>query len=168
MTKDEMQRRKEELKYTITVPEVLSKYGVKVKRDRCIPFCHDSKSYNAKVSNGLYYCFVCNKSMDIYDITMHFNHCDFSTAFDILGGNEKPSFSSEIKARQARIRREKEIALKLKIQRQTREVVAVMAALRNIINESDPFSDDWCWAQNKLSYQLQLLEHYEGVERGAN
>lgn len=163
MTREQMQTRKEELKYINTVPDVLSRYGVMTKRDRCIPFCHDSKNYNAKVSNGLYYCFVCNKSMDIFDITMHFNHCDFLTAFEILGGNEKPSFTTVTKARQAKLRIEKEKRLKQELQRHIKEIVLTIAALRKIINESEIFSDNWCWAQNQYAYQIQLLEHYEGV-----
>lgn len=156
-----MEKRKEELKIEHTVPEILNQYGVQVKRGRCKAICHESRmqnAQNAKVSDGLYYCFPCDKTMDIFDITMHFNHCDFWTAFELLGGTEKPSFTTVVKANQSKIEREQKIVLERKKKAESKQIRDYITAYRNIIADETPFSDLWSYCQNKLQYQLYLLE----------
>ena len=85
MTKEEIDERKQILLDTVSVPDILYRYGVSVRNGRCKAICHEGNNYTVKVSHGLYYCFKCNRSMDIFDITMHFNNCDFWTAFEVIG-----------------------------------------------------------------------------------
>lgn len=158
MTIEEIEERKEELKATISIPSILNQYGVSMKRGRCRSICHNDPNYTAKISDSLYFCFVCNKAMDIFDITMHFNNCDFWTAFELLGGTEKPSFTATIKANKARRERERRIASERKKKAELRQIYNYITAYRNIIAESEPLSDIWCYCQNKLQYQLYLLE----------
>jgi peptide methionine sulfoxide reductase MsrB len=163
LTKEEVEERKEILKATITVPDVLSRYGIEVKRGRCTPICHEPRIHNAKnakVSDGLYYCFPCDKTMDIFDITMHFNNCDFWTAFELLGGTEKPSFTSVVKANKAKRERDQRIAKERKEKDSLKQIQMYITAYRNIIAEEEPFSELWCYCINKLQYQLYLHEYY--------
>ena len=170
MTREEIDERKQILLATVSVPDILYRYGIQVKQSRCIPFCHvpsrsNIKNRSAKVSDGLYYCFVCNRSMDIFDITMHFNNCDFWTAFELLGGTEKPSFSAARKAKLALKEREqrniKERAQKAELKR----VMMYITAYRNIIATSEPFSDLWCECQNQLQLELYHLEYMTDEEK---
>ena len=164
MTKDELEERKEALKVTLSVPDILSRYGVEVNRGRCKAICHETRmrgAKNAKVSEGLYYCFVCDKSMDIFDIEMHFSHCDFWTAFELLGGTEKPSFTATRKAKTAIRERDNKVKRQREDELILRRIRMHIAAYRNIIKESEPLSDLWCFAQNKLPYQIYLLEYYD-------
>lgn len=150
----------EEVKAMNNVPDVLARYGVEVKRGRCKAICHDGKNYTAKVSNDLYYCFKCSKPMDIFDIVMHMDNCDFRTAFELLGGTDKPSFRTVRRAkaskreRQIKVNRQQEFNFKMK------EIGMYIDAYRNIIAEEKPFSDLWCYCKNKLQYQLYLHEYY--------
>lgn len=155
---EEIQKRRDIIKSNITVPEVLQKYGVKVMRGRSIGICHAGKDLNAKVTNEYLWCYVCNESMDIFDITMHFTHCDFWTAFELLGGTEKPSFTATVRANKAKKERDNRIANELKEKAKLREIQCFITALRNMIEDSEPFSELWCYSQNKLQYQLYLLE----------
>jgi len=158
LTREEIEERKEALRATISVPDILSRYGVKVRGNRCQGFCHDGKDYNMKVFKTGCRCFVCDKSMDIFDITMHFEYCDFWTAFELLGGTEKPSFTAIRKAKSAIKEREDRNIRQHKIDVELRRIRAYVTAYRNIIKTSEPYSDLWCYVQNKLPYQIYLLE----------
>ena len=158
MTKEEIDERKEYLKSTISAPSILSKYGVKIVRNRCKGFCHDGKDLNMKVFKDGCNCFVCHKTMDIFDITMHFNHCDFWTAFELLGGTEKPSFTATIKANKAKRERDLQIAKARKEKEELRWINAYITVYRNLIEQSEPLSDDWCYYMNKLQYQIYIQE----------
>ncbi len=158
MTREEMEQRKEQLRIENTVSSVLSKHGIHVKNGRSKAICHDGKNYTAKVSDTLYYCFKCNKSMDIFDSTIHFNHCDFWTAFELLGGTERPSFTTVIKANKAKKERESRIVKEREIRARIQRIQMFVTAYRNLINESEPYSDIWCYCYGKLQYQIYLLE----------
>jgi hypothetical protein len=164
LTEEEISERKEYLRATVSVPEVLNRYGIKVKWNRCRGFCHDGKDFNMKVFNTGCHCFVCGKSYDIFDITMMLNSCEFWTAFELLGGTEKQSFTTSRKAKQAVRDREQRIAQQRAEELRFRELQMYITAYRKIIEQEEPFSDLWCYVQDRLPYQLYLLEEY--IERG--
>lgn len=149
---------KDEIKAITTVPEVLQRYGIQVKRGRCKAICHDGNNLTAKASDNLYFCFKCNKQMDIFDITMHFNHCDFRTAFELLGGIEKPSFKATILASKARKEQEQRVARENKKKAELGQITTLITAYRDIIREENRISDLCAYCYNKLQYQLYLLE----------
>lgn len=151
---------KEEVRAMNSVPDVLMRYGVQVKRGRCKSICHEGKNYTAKVSDDLYFCFKCNEAMDVFDIVMHMDNCDFKTAFELLGGTDKPSFRTVRKAKSAMKRRQTKIDKRRELNFKLREMGMYIDAYRNIIAEEEPFSDLWCYCHNKLQYQLYLHEYY--------
>ena len=165
MTKEEIDERKQILLDTVSVPDILYRYGVSVRNGRCKAICHEGNNYTVKVSHGLYYCFKCNRSMDIFDITMHFNNCDFWTAFELLGGTEQPSFSAVRKAKSALKEREqrniKERAKKSELKR----IRMYITAYRALIATSEPFSELWCECQNQLQLELYHLEYMTDEEK---
>ena len=158
MTIEEIQRRKEELRAVISVPDILNKYGVEIKRGRCKGICHEGKDFNAKVTNDYLWCYVCNSSMDIFSITQHFENCDFWTAFELLGGTERPSFTATVKAQKARKERELKESQELKHRMELRRIQNYITVYRNIIAEEKPLSELWCYCQNRLQYQIYLLD----------
>lgn len=164
MTNEKIEERKEYLRSTISATEVLTRYGIQVKRSRCRGFCHDGKDMNMKVFRTGCHCFVCSKSMDIFDITMHFNNCDFWTAFELLGGTEKPSFTAVRKGKKAQRERQIRVNKQKELNRKLKGIRMHITAYRNIIARAKPFSYIWCYCHNKLQYQLYLLEYY--TERG--
>lgn len=160
LTKDYVDKRKEILKANISVSDVLLQHGVKVRNGRCKSICHEGTNYTAKVSHELYYCFKCGKSMDIFDATMYFNNCDFITAFELLGGNETPSFTATVKANRAKKERDIRIVNEQKDKLKLRQIQICITAYRNVIATEKPLSDLWCYCVNQLQYQLHLYEHY--------
>lgn len=160
MTKEQIEEKKEYLRATITATEVLSRYGITVKRKRCRGFCHDGKDLNMKVFKDGCHCFVCNRSFDIFDIVMHFNYCDFWTAFCLLGGSERTSFKVSRKGKAAKRKRQKELDKQEELNRKIKKINMYIDAYRNIIKREEPFSDLWCYCQNKLQYQFYLHEYY--------
>nr|WP_308743096.1 hypothetical protein [uncultured Anaerocolumna sp.] len=160
MTKEEIEERKEELRLTTSVPSILNRYGVKIKWNRCRGFCHDGKDLNMKVFETGCHCFVCGESMDIFDIVQHFENCDFWTAFELLGGTEKPSFTARVKANKAKRERSQKIVKEREEKAKLRQIQSMITAYRSVIASSKPFSYIWCYCQNKLQYQIYLLEYY--------
>ena len=158
MTQEQIEAKKLDLKYTISVPEMLNRYGVKVKGNRSQGFCHNGKDLNMKVMERSCYCYVCNKKQDIFDIVQYFENCDFWTAFCLLGGNEEPSPQAIEKANKARKERERQIALEGQKKAELRQINSFITAYRNIIQSERPFSDLWCFAQNKLQFEIYKQE----------
>lgn len=167
MTKEEIEERKEYIKSYTSMPEVLDQYGITVKWRRCKGLCHDGKDYNMKVFRNGCHCFVCGKSYDIFDITMLLNNCDFWTAFELLGGTEKQSFTSQRKAKTALRERQKRIAESEREKKELHRVHMYITAYRELISTSEPFSDIWCESINQLqleSYHLECMMGGDNAE----
>ena len=155
---------KEELKEVVSVPEVLQRYGVHIKGGRCRAICHDGKRLTAKVSSQLYFCFKCDKAMDIFDIVQHFEHCDFYTAFLLLGGEEKPTFRTRVKTNQAKAKREAARKREQDKKDKLTRINLFIDTYRKIIREEERagnvYSDLWSYCQHKLQYQIYLQEYH--------
>lgn len=158
LTKEEMEERKQILLDTVSVPDVLAKYGIPVKWRRCRGWCHEGKDLNMKVFRDGCHCFVCGRSFDIFDVTMHFESCDFWTAFELLGGTETLSFTAQRKAKSAMKERKSRIAKAMKEKADLRRIQAYITAYRKLIETSEPFSDIWCYSHNQLQLELYHLE----------
>ena len=158
LTKEEIEERKQLLISTVSANEVLSQYGVSTRHNRCRGWCHGGKDFNMKVFRTGCHCFVCGRSFDIFDITMHFNNCDFWTAFEILGGTERISFSTSRKAKTAVRQRDSAITKVRAEKAELKRINAYITAYRELIKISEPFSDLWCHCQNQLMLELYHLE----------
>ena len=80
MTKDEIQQ-------SVTMQEILSRYGIKQNRVGfiCCPF-HRERTASCKIYEDSFYCFGCGIGGDIFDFIMRYESVPFSTAFIELGG----------------------------------------------------------------------------------
>lgn len=78
---------KEEIKQSVKMPEILSRYGLKPDRAGfiCCPF-HKEKSASCKIYDDSFYCFGCGIGGDVFDFVMQYESVPFSTAFIELGG----------------------------------------------------------------------------------
>lgn len=152
---------KEEIKRTIPMKEVLSRYGTKVNnRGFCnCPF-HSDKTASMRVWNDHVYCFGgCQERLDQIDFVQKMENCDFKEAFAILGGTtdeltEEQKRSIAQARKRAELEREKEELKKHK----RSNLACLISACRKIIREEEPYSDSWCFAQNKLSYVIGRWE----------
>lgn len=108
---------KEDIKATVTMRSVLSRYGVEVRRGRCRGFCHSGRDWNMGVYRHNCHCFVCDKDYDIFAVVEHFENCGFKRAFEILGGDKPVSFAARRKAVKAKQTYEKERTLDARYRR---------------------------------------------------
>lgn len=150
---------RDELKATVTMKEVLHRNGLIVNRNGFIscPF-HIEKTASMKIYNDLFYCFGCGAKGDIFDMEMHLNGCNFRTAFEMLGGADKPSWRTTVIANKARKARNEAEQVRHANAMRMRSIQLHITAYRNIIAAEHPFSDLWCSCVNKLQYQEYLLE----------
>ena len=78
---------KEEIKQSVKMLDILSKYGIRPNRAGFIscPF-HKEKSASCKIYDDSFYCFGCGIGGDVFDFVMQYESVPFSTAFIELGG----------------------------------------------------------------------------------
>ena len=160
---------KEEIKQSVKMSEILSRYGLKPNRAGFVqcPFHAGDHTASMKIYKDSYYCFGCGATGDIFTFVQNMDNCDFKTAFAILGGTyQKPSFSSRIAIyhhqKQMEMRRKEEQKKKVELQ----ECLSDIDFYRAIIDRAKPLSDGWCEAWNRL--QLELYHHgfITGLEEG--
>lgn len=143
----------DEIKSTITMEEVLSSYGVKVRNGMCsCPFHGRDKHPSMKVFKDGANCFTCHWNGTVIDAVMQFENCDFKTAYYKLGGTYERHSDKE--RRLATHSRER---VKTTRERQERavkdfksELAQCIGICRQQIKELPPLSDGWCFFQNKL------------------
>lgn len=160
---------KEEIKQSMKMPEILSKYGLKLNRAGFIscPFHTGDRTASMKIYKDSYYCFGCGATGDIFTFVQNMDNCDFKTAFGILGGTyQKPDFAS----RMAIYHHQKQMEMKQKEEQKKKaelqECLSDIDFYRLEIERWEPLSDRWCESWNKL--QLALYKHgfLTGLEEG--
>lgn len=165
----------EEIKEQTNMPELMSRYGISVRRGLCkCPF-HDDRSPSMQVFRDGCHCYTCVKSWDVFSFVQDMENVDFKTAYKLLGGTYK-----EHKTKASKILRDRHFkAQKEANERSVRNRQKVMKELSfciEVLNETikiyEPFSDVWCEAQNELPkvffYWQELLEGREIDQIDAN
>ena len=77
----------DDIKRDHPMPEVVRQYGIEINRSgfcRC-PF-HTEKTASMKIYAQSFYCFGCGAGGDVIDFVRLYEHCDFKTAYSMLGG----------------------------------------------------------------------------------
>ena len=96
----------EEIKQSVTMPEVVGRYGIEIRRDGMCscPFHGRDKHPSMKVFKDGCHCFTCGAHEDIFSFIQRMDGCDFKTAFLSLGGTyERHSTKRERAVAKARI-----------------------------------------------------------------
>ncbi len=163
----------EEIKQTHSMREIAESYGMNINRAGfcSCPFHKGDHTASMKIYKDSFHCFGCGASGDIFSFIQDMEHCDFKTAFYSLGGTyEKPTKASEIaiyhaqKAKEKRQR--KESILKAEFKENNRWIGIYVTALKLF----EPYSDMWCFCQNKLAIHLyhdeEIQKQLEGSGRG--
>ena len=108
-----------------------------------------------------YKCYACQSNGDIFSFVQEMEHCDFKTAFMILGGSYEERRSEIAKANiKAFFDRKKREALRRKQEEKKflHTLLDTTELCKWWIENREPFSDDWCYAHNKI---LLLWDAYE-------
>ena len=160
----------EEIKKNVSMRDVLAKYGVKVGRNGmcCCPI-HGEKHPSMKVFSDGYKCFACNSNGDIFKFVQEMEGCDFKQAFKLLGGTYEHNTSARNRANAlAYFNRQKAIREKAEYNEKLfrHALMGAIDMCEYWISNREPFSDDWCYAQNKLPFLWHVYEckYLEGEE----
>lgn len=146
--------------------DIVNKYGVSVKINGmcCCPF-HGEKHPSMKIYKDSYHCFVCGKHGDIFTFIQEMDHCDFKTAFYLLGGeygdNHKKSALAKYHAEKARIKRKKEEQMKLKRQFL---VNVEIHAFRELAESVEEGSELWWDYMQGYYFAIDKDENLQGGE----
>lgn len=163
----------EEIKQNVSMRDVLEKYGVKVERNgMCKCPIHGERHPSMKVYPDGYKCFACNSAGDIFKFIQEMEGCDFKQAFLILGGTyEHKSKNSRINAKVGFNRKRKVRQQAEQAEKDFRNILmGCIDACQFWIDNREPFSDDWCYAQNKLPWLWHVYDtkYIEGEEVNEN
>ena len=163
----------EEIKQNYSMREVLSRYGLVPNRSgfvRC-PFHKGDRTASMKIYKDSFYCFGCGVGGDIFVFVERMENITFKEAYRLLGGTyDRDGGRSQIKASTLRKIQLEQKKRQRKIQREKTEMHRAknlamrIAALRILLENSEPLSDDWTFYYNKLEYCLYLDEAMEGGE----
>lgn len=138
---------------------VIEEYGLSINRSgycNC-PF-HNERTPSMKIYKDSYYCFGCGEHGDIFTFIQLMDNLSFQETFARLGGTNIDTFTAFVKSRQAKAKRENEKRLELITNQKLKRLNLEITAYRNIVQESEPLSDIWTYAYNKLQYRIYVLE----------
>jgi DNA primase len=158
----------EEIKAQYSMRDIIEgRYGIKVNRAgmaRC-PFHQGDNTASLKVYKRDYHCFGCNANGDIFSFVQDMEHCDFKTAFMMLGGEyEKPSLSSSLNVYKARRARETKLAKEQRLRQKMSINNLLISVYTRWLNRFEPLSDEWCDTYNALQYQLYIFDELRGTK----
>ena len=153
-----MKERKEEIINSTNMFDVLAQFGVRVRRRMCCCMFHHEKNPSMKVFRDGVQCFVCGKNWNVFDVVGQLNSCDFKTAFELLGGNDKPSWKAYATASRTKKKREQEKKLAEHKNNKIKQQRTLVMALRTMIQDEEPYSEVWCECQNKIVYQEYIID----------
>lgn len=154
----------------IPMSEVVEQYGLKPNRSGFIhcPF-HNEKSGSMKIYAKDAHCFGCGWTGDQIDFVRQIDNLTFKEAFMALGGTYRDQDRDEVKRKikLAEIERNKKAEREAEMRRKRDMNNNYITALRNGLAYFPVFSDDWCFCQNELLYQLHLHSTLNGMEDGS-
>lgn len=153
----------EEIKQSYGMEEIARKYGAIPNRSKMIvcPF-HKDRTPSMKLYPQSFYCFGCGATGDIFTYIEKLTGMTFREVYEMLGGSQKKtkmSFSSYVKVKQEKSKRQHTQRTIIERKKQLQLTQRMITAYRTLIEEIEPFSDLWCYCQNKLLYQYYILEY---------
>lgn len=161
----------EEIKQSVTMYDVLAKYGVKVRGNlACCPI-HRERHPSMQVFKDGYKCHACQSYGDIFKFVMEMEHCDFKTAFISLGGTyeqhktEKHRKLVKKKFERQKFERQEQSDFEEKLHTM---LCKAITKCRQVIQNEEPYSDRWCTCVNALDWLLYVLEEKYIREGGIN
>lgn len=151
---------KEEIKEAYSMRDIISRYGIPINRPGfcSCPFHTGDNSPSLKVYKDNFHCHACGADGDIFTWVMMMDNMSFKEAFSSLGGTNADTFTSFVKSRQAKAKREDAKRVQANKKAKLQQLHLEITAYRNIVQESEPLSDIWTYAYNKLQYRIYLLE----------
>lgn len=157
----------EEIKAHYSMRSIVERYGIKVNRTGfcSCPFHSGDRTPSMKIYAKDYHCHACGANGDIFSFVQGTEHCDFKTAFMMLGGEyEKPSLNSRLNVYKAKRARETKRAEELRLKKKMSLNNLLISVYVRWLNRFEPLSDEWCDTYNALQYQLYIFEELRGTK----
>lgn len=160
----------EEIKQQVTMRDLASKYGLKVRNNMCsCPFHGKDKHPSMRIFKDGYKCFACGNHGDIFAFVQEIEHCSFKDAFISLGGtyDEYGNKTQEMLVKNKFERNKRKTANLKNAESDFKLLLAnTIKTCRNLADTNEPFSDAWCNAVNRLPWLLHVWEekYIEGNE----
>ena len=137
---------KEEIKATTSMRDVIERYGFHPNRAGFIncPFHDGDRTASLKIYPDSFHCYGCGTHGDIFDFVRLAEHCDFRTAFRILGG-DSGRMSDAAVLRIARQRERKKAEDKQRAAKKEAYLFYAerLRACEEAIQQAEPYSADW-------------------------
>ena len=154
------------VKSAVTARQAAEMYGLKVNRAgmACCPF-HNDRAPSLKLDDR-FYCFGCGKGGDVFTFTQLYQHCDFHTAFLLLGGTdrakgERQSRKETLELYRAKKAREARIKQEQKMKQQLQEIGLRIDYWRDKLLKAEPMTNEWAEAYNH--WQLACYRQAEAL-----
>lgn len=151
----------DEIKQTITMREVLDRYGIKVKNNMCCCPIHGEKHPSMKVFKDGYKCFACGSGGDVFKFVQEYEHCDFKTAFILLGGTyeKHETERARVNARAKIDRKHRVKQMQENSKKEFRKMLLMSIQICQFWTEyAEPLSDDWVYGQQQLPWLWHIYE----------
>jgi len=152
---------KEEILAEVKMTTVLSERGIEVNRSgMCRCPIHGEKNPSMKIYKDGFKCFSCGASGNVIDFVMQCDGVNFKTAFVSLGGTYQHTTEEERRAMErVRARRRAERQRQQSAEKDFKLTLSKTITFnRKAVEVLEPFSDEWCYLQNKLVYLLHVWE----------
>lgn len=153
---------KEELKQSLSMHEVIGRYGFYVNRAGFIscPFHKGDRTPSMKIYPKDYHCHACGANGDIFSFVMGMDNCDFKTAFQSLGGTYEEKSDYQQKLFRYRLEKKKETQ-KIKDNNTEKErIITIKEIEQQLLFKKmyPPMSYEWSEAVHRLEYLYYKLE----------
>lgn len=157
----------DEIKAQYSMKSIVERYGIKMNRTGfcSCPFHSNDRTPSMKIYEKDYHCHACGANGDIFSFVQGMEHCDFKTAFMMLGGEyEKPSLNSRLNVYKAKRARETKRAEELRLKKKMSLNNLLISVYVRWLKRSEPLTDEWCDTYNALQYQLYIFEELRGTK----
>lgn len=151
---------KDEIKQSVKMYEVLSRYGITQNRAGfiCCPF-HREKTASCKIYEDSFYCFGCGTGGDIFDFVMRYESVPFSVAFTELGGtyiSRKNKSREQIRheIRDIKAKRYDPVQKSNEFEQVKKNIVMYETALKTFL----PGSEEWYMCQFEIEKEKSRYE----------
>lgn len=163
---------KEEIKQTVSMTELVGRYGFRPTRTGfiCCPFHDGDRQASLKIYKDNFHCFGCGANGDIFSFVQRMDGISFKEAFRKLGGEGKISDAALIRIeRQKNKKKKQDQILKSKYTEFDMACTEVLE-IRKTLHSQPPMSEKWIDAiqrRDAVEYRTDCLleELFNLIER---
>ena len=159
----------EEIKRTVSMVELVEKYGLHPNRAGFIvcPFHKGDRNASLKIYKDRFYCFGCGAAGDVFDFVRKMDGMSFKEAFLFLGGEygckkKRSKAQARLAVYKAQKAREERRIRDQRKQETVQLNIDLIDIYRASISHSQPLSDEWCESYNALQKELLAYEKIHG------